>query len=278
MLDISEPPPSIEVRDLGRVPYARADEAQRAAHDALVTGDGPETLLVLECDPVITVSRRASASDHILAEPAELIQQGIDVEPTDRGGDVTYHGPGQVVIYPVVRLAPRQLNVGRYMRLLETAVIDALLGMGVAALRVEGCTGVWIDPQRPRVESYPARQAHAPPEQPPRACNTGLAKIAALGVRVRKNITLHGIALNVDPDLAHFDTIVPCGLANRAVTSVARCRPDQPPRMAAVKQALVASLLCRLGEAQAMADRQANAAPRATEPDASTTSRGTGDA
>jgi len=271
MLDLSEQPPKIEVHDLGRVAYEQADERQRAAHQALLDGEGPETLLVLECDPVITVSRRASAQTNILAEPGRLAELGIDVQPTDRGGDVTYHGPGQLVAYPVVRLAPRRLNVTRYMRLLETATVDALRDVGIAALRVEGCTGVWVDPRHATVDSIPARPPAAADADQPRACNTGLAKIAALGIRLRKNITLHGIALNVDPDLAHFDTIVPCGLTNRAVTSVRQVLGDAAPSLPAVKQLLIASLLCRLGEAQAQADRQSLVAKPGSEPtDAST--------
>jgi len=259
MLDFIEPPDVMEVRDLGRVSYEDADEAQRAAHAAVVAGDGPECLLVLECEPVITVSRRANAQQHVLASDTELAEKGIAVCPTNRGGDVTYHGPGQLVVYPIVRLAPRRLNVGRYMRLLETAMVDALHTLGIAALIVDGCTGVWVDSERAMLNQLNADQAPAPTEH--RACNTGLSKIAALGVRVSKNTTMHGIALNVDPDLDHFQTIVPCGLANRSVTSIARCVNTDAPRMHHVKRAVVASLVCRLGEELAKVESELEASP-----------------
>ncbi len=202
--------PDLSVRDLGRLAYGAALAVQHEVHRAVVEGTAPPTLLLVEHDPVITVSQRKGASQHLLASPQRLAQLGIAVAETDRGGDITYHGPGQLVAYPILRLAPLNLNVGRYMRLLEQVVIDTVAAFGVEGRREEGATGVWVND----------------------------AKLCAFGVRVRRNVTLHGLALNVTTDLAHFQTIIPCGLAGRGVTSLRELLDERCPTMETVKREL----------------------------------------
>jgi lipoate-protein ligase B len=198
------------LRDLGTMPYRDALDVQRQTHARVVDGDLPGALLLVEHLPVITIGRRGKR-EHILADDARLAQLGIDLVETDRGGDVTYHGPGQVVLYPIVRLADRGIGIGSYMRLLEQVVIDAVAAYGVAAERDHCATGVWI----------------------------GGAKLCAMGVRVRRGITMHGLAVNVATDMTHFDAIVPCGLAGRPVTSLAQLCGNNAPRIEVVKANLV---------------------------------------
>lgn len=205
---------SLTVRDLGKMAYAPCLELQREVNRA-VAGDGqPNTLLLVEHDPVITVTPRKGVEDHLLAPRDRLAHLGIDVQPTDRGGDITYHGPGQLVAYPILRLGPLGLNLGRYMRLLEQVVIDTVATFGIEGQREAGATGVWVDTASQR------------------------AKLCALGVRIRKNTTMHGLALNVSPDPSHFETIVPCGLVGRSVTSLRELLGDACPAMSDVKQTL----------------------------------------
>jgi lipoate-protein ligase B len=198
------------LRDLGTMPYRDALDVQRQTHARVVDGDLPGALLLVEHPPVITIGRRGKR-EHILADDARLAQLGIDLVETDRGGDVTYHGPGQVVLYPIVRLADRGIGIGSYMRLLEQVVIDVVAAYGVAAERDHCATGVWI----------------------------GGAKLCAMGVRVRRGITMHGLAVNVATDMTHFDAIVPCGLAGRPVTSLAQLCGNNAPRIEVVKANLV---------------------------------------
>lgn len=211
MIDADNP---LAVADWGRVGYAEALERQRQLNASVVAGDAPPTLVLLEHEPVITVTRRAQA-ENLVASPQALSALGIAVHETDRGGDITYHGPGQLVAYPILKLNHFGLNLGRYMRLLERVVIRTADAFGVAAHAEPGATGVWVD--RPGGSS---------------------AKLCALGVRVRKNTTMHGLALNVTTDLSHFQTIVPCGLRGRAVTSLHELLGDRCPGMPRVKQAL----------------------------------------
>lgn len=173
-------------------------------------------LLLVEHEPVITVSRRPTATDNLSATPEMLAAAGVAVEPTDRGGDITYHGPGQLVAYPILDLNRLGLNLHAYMRLLEQVVIDTVAAFGVVGDRDESATGVWV-------------------AQP----DANAAKIAAMGVRVRRWITMHGLALNVATNLDHFDLIVPCGLAGRSVTSLQRELGDAAPTMDQVKAKLV---------------------------------------
>jgi lipoyl(octanoyl) transferase len=194
--------------------YAPALAVQQATHAAVLAGSCAETLILVEHEPVITVSQRRAAGKHLLASPQHLAQLGIDIQTTDRGGDITYHGPGQLVAYPIIRLHAHGLNLGRYMRLLEQVVMDTVETLGIAAHRTDGCTGVWI----------------------------GDRKIAALGVRIRRQVTLHGLALNVHPDLRHFDTIVPCGLANKGVTSMRELLMERCPTLEQVKDELIGQM------------------------------------
>lgn len=194
----------MRVIDLGRMPYRPALELQRAHHAALLADRGarvePDRILLVEHDPVVTVSRRPAAAAHVLLAPEALARLGIDLVETDRGGDVTYHGPGQLVAYPIVDLNRRSLRLHEYMRSLEDAVIATLARFGIAGEREAGATGVWT---------------HDP-------YSGASAKVCAMGVRVQRWITLHGLALNVRTNLEHFGVIVPCGLAGRAVTSMER--------------------------------------------------------
>lgn len=208
-----------DIVDLGRLGYAPALKVQRERNLAVSLGQAPPALLLVEHDPVITVSHRQGVRDHVLAPPEALEQLGIAVEDTDRGGDVTYHGPGQLVAYPILRLSDHGLNLGRYMRLLEHAVIQTAAAFGVAGQTETGATGVWVK----------MPEGHT-------------AKLCAMGVRIRKNTTMHGLALNVTTELAHFQTIDPCGLGGRPVTSLQQLLADACPSMAAVKQTLAETL------------------------------------
>lgn len=204
---------SLLVTNLGHMAYDEALEIQRREHERILLGRENEAsavghLLVVEHDPVLTVSKRATARQNILVSPQRLEQLGIAVHETDRGGDITYHGPGQVVVYPIVDLNRVGLNLHAYMRLLEEAVIRACRRFGVEADRDAGATGVWVQSSQHGGQS---------------------AKVCAMGVRVRRWVTMHGLALNVSPDMTHFQTIVPCGLADRPVTSLREQLGDDCP-------------------------------------------------
>jgi len=216
-MPVASEPSQFQGIDLGRLPYAEALAVQRQYHQRVLAGAAPMTLLLLEHDPVITVSRRRSAPGHLRASSRQLAQLGIDVQPTDRGGDITYHGPGQLVAWPILKLSRLGMNVGRYVRWLEQVVIDTVAAFGVEAHRDPQHRGVWI--------------AATPP-----------AKLCAVGVRVRRNVTMHGLALNVSTNLAHFRTIVPCGLADRAVTSLEQLLGPAAPAMPQVRDRLVETM------------------------------------
>lgn len=205
---------ALRVLDLGTLDYRAAFDRQMAVHERVVDGRWGPTLLLVEHEPVITVSRRKSSQQHLLADSQRLKTLGIDVQPTDRGGDVTYHGPGQLVAYPIVALKPLGFNVGHYMRFLETVAIATLAELGIAGVRDEGATGVWVE------------------------TDAGKAKVCAMGIRVKRGVTMHGLALNVSPNMQHFTTIVPCGLTDRPVTSLHELMGDAVPSMDVVKQTL----------------------------------------
>ena len=216
--------------DLGRMAYAEAFDVQRAHLEEVVAaragGGDPGRILFVEHDPVITVSKRAGAGDHLLASRERLVQLGVQVEPTDRGGDITYHGPGQLVVYPILDLNALNLRLVPYMRLLESVVIETLGRFGVAGQRDETATGVWTTNED--------------------GSGHGTAKIAAMGVRVRKWVTMHGLALNVDPEMTHFELIVPCGLHGRAVTSMRRELGERCPSMGDVRDAMRKAFILQL--------------------------------
>ena len=197
-------------------------------------------MLLVEHPPVITLGRRAAvdpaaAHANLLATPAALAAAGVELVQSDRGGDVTLHGPGQVVAYPIVRLNDHALSVGGYVRTLEIAVIAALADLGVAARREDDAVGVWAD----------APAVSTPAASTPAAGETTAgrpAKVCAIGVRVRRGVSLHGVALNVTTNLDYFNLIVPCGLVGRPVTSVARLLGPAAPTFAAVRDRLATRL------------------------------------
>ena len=179
---------------LGRVGYEPAAALQRSVRDELARGEGPERLLLLEHDPVYTLGRNATPADVLLA-PAELVARGVALVESDRGGQVTYHGPGQLVGYPILDLSPDRRDLRRYVRDLEECLVRTLDELGVAATAGEGeRIGVWV----------------------------GGRKIASLGIHLARWRTTHGFALNLDPDLRLFGGIVACGMPEVTMTSLAR--------------------------------------------------------
>lgn len=200
--------------NLGVVPYAQALELQHRLVAARKRGALNDTLLLLEHPPVFTLGRNAR-EEHILASREFLEQIGIQVFRVERGGDVTYHGPRQLVGYPIVDLRRYRMDVGWFVRSLEDMLIETLSSYGLSARRLEHekgkrdpkLVGVWID--------HPTGDALARERQPD-------AKVAQIGARIESWITYHGFALNVDPIMQHFDLIVPCGIPDKPVTSIAR--------------------------------------------------------
>jgi len=180
----------IVFEDLGRISYDEAFEVQRRVHADVLAGERPATVLLLEHDPpVVTVSRRKGAGEHLLASPESLARHGIEVRETDRGGDITYHGPGQLVVYPILRLDEYGLNLRRYIRLLEQVVIDAVARFDVVAERDACAVGVWTEAHWGDTASTSRPDAAACEATP------NNAKLAAIGVRIRKWTTMHGLAL-----------------------------------------------------------------------------------
>ena len=190
--------PPLEVRWLGRVNYREAWQMQHDLVAARRADQIPDQLLLLEHQAVLTLGRQSDPA-HILAAPDELERRGIEVIRVERGGEVTYHGPGQLVGYAIVRLADRGVLLRPFVRALEQTMIDTCLGYGVEAERLQGYPGVWCDPE-----------TSAP------------RKIGALGLRIEGGVSYHGIALNVTTDLTDFALIDPCGLPGADVTSIAR--------------------------------------------------------
>lgn len=196
---------TIEVIRLpGHVPYEEALRLQYERRDALEAGHAGNALFLLEHAPVITLGRGAH-EENLLFSREELAQRGIAVCPTDRGGDVTYHGPGQLVAYPMIDLNQWNPAIRWYLRMLEDVLIRQLALYGIEGGRMEGFTGVWVNG----------------------------AKVAAIGVGVHNWITFHGISLNVNPDMEHFRCIIPCGIADKPVTSLTRLL-GTPPTMTQV--------------------------------------------
>ncbi len=201
----------LEVRRLGRVAYAEALELQRSLVEARRADRVPDLLLLLEHPHVITLGVNARGSrTHILASPGSLQARNVTIEEAGRGGDVTYHGPGQIVGYPILSLKPDRCDVHRYVRDLEEVMIRTAAMFGVRANRAAGLTGAWV----------------------------GGDKLGAIGVRISRWITSHGFAFNVCPDLEYFRLIVPCGIADRGVTSLSRLL-DRPVSLPKVQDALV---------------------------------------
>src|SRR5436853_44961 len=189
-----------EARWLGRTSYADGLRLQERAVEGLRAGVGNEQLLLLEHPHVFTLGRAADAAN-ILADEQQLAAHAIEVHQTGRGGDVTYHGPGQLVGYPIINLKPDRCDVHRYVRDIEEVLIRTIAEFGVTGTRIAGLTGVWV----------------------------GNEKIAAIGVRIARWITSHGFALNVNTDLDYFKMIVPCGITDKGVTSLSRILGRQIP-------------------------------------------------
>lgn len=190
---------TIEVRRLGIVDYQAGLDLQADLVARRKRGEIGDTLLLLEHPHVITLGvKTRSDRSHVLASDAALAEQGVAIFETGRGGDVTYHGPGQLVGYPIVDLKPDRCDVHRYVRDLEEVLIRAVATFGIEAGRVAGLTGIWLGPD--------GRDG----------------KLAAIGVRISRWVTSHGFALNVSPDLSRFGLIVPCGIADKGVTSMAQ--------------------------------------------------------
>ena len=199
--------------------YEQALELQRSLVEARKAERIPDQLLLLEHPPVITLGAKVrNDRSHVLASEEALDEAGVELFEAGRGGDVTYHGPGQLVGYPIIDLRPDRCDVHRYVRDLEAVLIDAAARFGVQAHRAEGLTGAWV----------------------------GRDKLAAIGVRISRWITSHGFAFNVSTDLTHFGLIVPCGIPDRGVTSLERLLGTAPP-MVEVEDAVVRSFAAVFG-------------------------------
>ena len=201
----------IQVRRLGVVAYAEALELQEQLVELRKAGEIPDQLLLLQHPPVITFGvRTRNDRSHVLATPAVLEEEGVEIFETGRGGDVTYHGPGQLVGYPILDLRPDRCDVHRYVRDLEAVLIRTAATLGVVAGRSQGLTGAWV----------------------------GSEKLAAIGVRIARWVTSHGFAFNVTTNLSHFGLIVPCGITDKGVTSLERLLGRAVP-MAEVESAAI---------------------------------------
>jgi lipoyl(octanoyl) transferase len=185
----------LEVRRLGLVSYVEALTLQRALVEERKADRVPDLLLLLQHPPVITLGVKGDGGrGHVVATPERLAELGVDVHEAGRGGDVTYHGPGQIVGYPILDLKPDRCDVHRYVRDLEEVMIRVCADYGVTAGRIAGLTGTWV----------------------------GAEKIGAIGVKISRWVTSHGFAFNATTNLEHFNLIVPCGIGDRGVTSLER--------------------------------------------------------
>jgi lipoyl(octanoyl) transferase len=218
----------LEVRRLGVVPYADALAMQRALVEERKAERIPDLLLLLQHPPVITVGVKGDGGrSNVIASPERLAALGIEVSETGRGGDVTYHGPGQIVGYPILDLRPDRCDVHRYVRDLEEVMIRVCADYGVSAGRIKGLSGAWV----------------------------GREKIGAIGVRISRWITSHGFAFNVSTNLDHFKLIVPCGISDGGVTSLETATARRLP-LAQVEDALVTHLCDVFARAVAVTARQ----------------------
>ena len=201
---------------VGRIGYREAWQLQKELVAQRADGAIDDRLLLLEHDAVLTLGRQASEA-HVLATPKQLARRGIEVIRVERGGEVTYHGPGQLVAYPIIRLGDRSLLVRPLVEALEAAMIETCARLGVDAIRRDGHPGCWIEGDKGR----PHR------------------KVGALGLRIERGVSYHGIALNIDPDLRDFELIDPCGMPGLVSTSISEelGRTAEPPTTAAVERA-----------------------------------------
>lgn len=212
--------PPLPVIDWGRTRYADATARQLEFVQRRINGEVGDTLIFTEHDPVYTVGLRTGADRHLVWDDMQRSSAGIEVSTTNRGGDITYHGPGQLVGYPIMSL-DRRRDLHAYLRLLEEVLIDTVAVFGVTAARRPGLTGIWV----------------------------GTRKLAAIGVAVRRWVTYHGFALNVRPNLEHFGGIIPCGIAptDGSVTSL-EVECDAKPSMADAREAAAAAFTRRWRE------------------------------
>ena len=198
----SEDQRELQVRRLGIVRYAEALELQKQLVEDRKAGRIPDQLLLLEHPPVITLGVRSRDDrSHVLATPEALDREGIELFETGRGGDVTFHGPGQLIGYPILDLRPDRQDVHRYVRDLEEVMIRMAAAFGLAATRLPGLTGAWVN----------TAEANGAPRW---------EKLAAIGVRIARWVTSHGFAFNVTTNLDQFGLIVPCGITDKGVTSL----------------------------------------------------------
>lgn len=204
---------ALQVRRLGIVPYAEGLELQKRLVELRKADEIPDQLLLLEHPPVITLGVKTKGGrGNVLATSEDLAEEGVEIFETGRGGDVTYHGPGQLVGYPIISLKPDRCDVHRYVRDLEEVLIRTAAAFGVTAERAPSLTGIWV----------------------------GQEKLAAIGVRIARWVTSHGFAFNVTTNLSHFGLIVPCGISDRGVTSLERLLGRQVA-MAEVDAAVIAA-------------------------------------
>ena len=212
--------PDIELRWLGRVRYAEAHALQLELVDKRIAGEIGDTLLALEHDAVITLGRGADAKN-VLADAHEREASGLDYFETGRGGDVTYHGPGQLVVYPILSLKPDRCDVRRYVNDLAQVMIRlaADFGIGAGVPLDRALVGVWVDLEHPR--EWTSARGDAP--------GARIAKLGAIGVRISRWVTMHGFAFNATTDLNAFRYIVPCGITRHGVTSLAALGVMPPP-------------------------------------------------
>ena len=209
----------LQIRRLGAVPYQDALDLQRALVEERRADRIPDQLVLLQHPPVITLGVKArNDRSHVLASPDVLEEEGVELFESGRGGDVTYHGPGQLVGYPILDLRPDRCDVHQYVRDLEEVLIGTAGRFGVTASRISGLTGVWV----------------------------GKEKLAAIGVRIARWITSHGFAFNISTDLRHFNLIVPCGITDKGVTSLERLL-DRPVPLADVEDACIAEFATVFG-------------------------------
>ena len=203
--------------DLGLISYEQAFELQEKIHQKCVEGAVKDTLLFQENPAIITLGR-GSHEKNLLYSPGELAAMGINLSAVSRGGDVSYHGRGQLIVSPILHFERYIKGAHHYVRCLEQVVINVLGHYGLPGKRIKGLSGVWVNDPRTGTES----------------------KIAALGIAISHGVTLHGVSINVNPNLAHFATIIPCGIEDRDVTSMAACGLTPPPLTAVRDQFITA--------------------------------------
>ncbi len=204
------------VHDLGTMPYPQAWEEQKRVHAAVAAGERPPTLLLVEHPPVVTFGKKGGR-EHLRVPEARLRELGFTLHDVERGGDVTYHGPGQLVGYPIFPVGRR---VQEFLRSLEAAMVRVLAEYGIRAVGSPGYAGVWV----------------------------GNDKVVAIGVAVKRDVSFHGFALNVTTDLSHFDTIVPCGLEGKGVTSIERITGRDDLSLDDVKERVVRAMRFVFGQ------------------------------